>query len=438
MGRVEPSLERVTFIGGGTVVLRSWSVVSSLKSQSIGRPPKRVGCLHSLGAPRRSELFPARGAPKKRADQHQDQGNALPCGTAVELLSTFPNGVILYTLDGSAPTFSSTLYSGPFTVSRSVALRVVAWDQDFGRFWEADPIRFERASLFALRTISPGGGAISRSPAASAYAPNTVVTLTAVPAQGWTFLHWLGDVAGTNPVAVLTVGRDQEVIGVFGTTLSFSAQGGGRVDAYPLGELFPFGSRVRLTPVPDPGNAFAFWGNAVHGTEQPVVLSVTNASVRVACAFTPLPQGQVFLAVPVSGFGHVEISPAGSRHPMGDPVTLTAFPDQDEEFLGWAGDLITNDNPLRVTLNKSLTVRARFSARPRLLARGFAAPNTGEPLLFHLTGEPGGLYRIDRAEELPPLWRFSHWITNTFGQSEWRETWNAAAGPRLFRAVPAP
>ena len=37
------------------------------------------------------------------------------------------------------------------------------------------------------------------------YAPGTVVTLTATPAAGWSFVNWSGDCAGTNPVCTLTM-----------------------------------------------------------------------------------------------------------------------------------------------------------------------------------------------------------------------------------------
>jgi hypothetical protein len=36
--------------------------------------------------------------------------------------------VIRYTLDGSEPTVSSPLYSGPFTVSQTATVRYRAWD----------------------------------------------------------------------------------------------------------------------------------------------------------------------------------------------------------------------------------------------------------------------------------------------------------------------
>lgn len=53
-------------------------------------------------------------------------------GPAVLAVSSyFPGGFIFYTLDGSAPTTGSTLYSGPFTLPSSATVRVLALSSDF-------------------------------------------------------------------------------------------------------------------------------------------------------------------------------------------------------------------------------------------------------------------------------------------------------------------
>jgi hypothetical protein len=59
----------------------------------------------------------------------------------VELASSFTNGIIWFTTDGSDPVTSGTSqwYDDPFVISNSLVLRVIAWMEDFSLSVEADP-----------------------------------------------------------------------------------------------------------------------------------------------------------------------------------------------------------------------------------------------------------------------------------------------------------
>src|SRR2546425_471284 len=46
----------------------------------------------------------------------------------IVLQTSFPNGTIFYTLDGSPPTFVANLYIGPFELRRSATIRAAAWN----------------------------------------------------------------------------------------------------------------------------------------------------------------------------------------------------------------------------------------------------------------------------------------------------------------------
>lgn len=59
--------------------------------------------------------------------------------TLVESTSTFTNGLIFFTLDGSDPN-GGYLYTGPFYLGADATLRAVAYSADFTRSWEAEPV----------------------------------------------------------------------------------------------------------------------------------------------------------------------------------------------------------------------------------------------------------------------------------------------------------
>ncbi len=74
------------------------------------------------------------------------------------------------------------------------------------------------ASLTVVYTLSisgMGSGSVGVSPSQPTYASNTLVTVTATPSAGKTFLNWAGDATGsTNPLGV-TMNANKSVIAVF-------------------------------------------------------------------------------------------------------------------------------------------------------------------------------------------------------------------------------
>ena len=119
------------------------------------------------------------------------------------------------------------------------------------------------------------------------YVSNTSITLTATPAPGWTFLQWLGDATGTNPVVNVSMSRNRCVQAVFGTGLSNFVVGSGSVARSPAMPLYPYGTTVRLSAVPSGENYFALWGNAASGTNNPLHFTITSANPTVTAVFVP-------------------------------------------------------------------------------------------------------------------------------------------------------
>ena len=67
-----------------------------------------------------------------------------------------------------------------------------------------------------LAVSPPGSGVIVANPALPAYFAGAEVELTAVPAEGWRFSHWIGDgINTTTPVTHIAVYQDQTLTAVF-------------------------------------------------------------------------------------------------------------------------------------------------------------------------------------------------------------------------------
>ena len=74
------------------------------------------------------------------------------------------------------------------------------------------------AGKFILTTtVSPSlsGNGVTLAPSGGLYDPGTVVTLTAVPAEGYAFLSWSGDVVGKSNPTTVTMDKDKGVTAAF-------------------------------------------------------------------------------------------------------------------------------------------------------------------------------------------------------------------------------
>jgi hypothetical protein len=356
----------------------------------------------------------------------------------VSMLTTFPNGSIFYTLDGSTPSFAASLYGGPFSLNHSATVRAVAYDASFLNSWEADPVQVIIEPTFAVNTLTTGGGTVGVLPTAVSYRSNALVTLSATPTQGWTFLKWLGDATGTSATtSVRVMNRDLCAQALFGTTLGTTIAGAGSVVVDPLAALYPYGTVVRLTALPQPGNYFGAWGNAVMSTNNPLLLSVTNANTTVSCAFGPLSAGQVTLTVLVNGRGRVTMNPRGNRFPNNQSVTLTATADAEQEFLGWTGDATGTTTNLTIALTQSKVITANFTQRPRLSLGPCLGGWRVEGFQLTLTGEMGGRYRIEQSSGLMN-WNTLESFTNTYGIWQIMDTTATNEATRFYRAVEEP
>ncbi len=253
------------------------------------------------------------GAPVVKADGEVvlDIVTRAPSGV-LTMETQFDQGYIFYTLDGSAPSFSSALYTEPVTVSNTVVVRALALSSDFSRMAEAPAVTV-LIRPYTVQVTSSGGGSVSTVPDQNYFAVGSLVTVTAMPDPGWNFLRWQGDTAENSNPLELIVNRSLQVRAVFGTSVLTNVVGNGRIEVSPSGPV-DYGSSVELRAVPGPGQRFVAWGNAVLGTSNPGQLIVTQPSPTVAALFAAGPAG-----LPV-----IQLQPFGRVVSAGSSFNLSA------------------------------------------------------------------------------------------------------------------
>ena len=328
----------------------------------------------------------------------------------VRFYSSFTNGTIVYSLDGTTP---NRRYEGPFRVSRSSRIQAQAFSEDFLEQVAMEEIELLIVPSFRIQATTDGGGTVTVMPAQDRYLSNTVVTLIATPTNGWNFLGWAGDFSGTNQTNVLHVDRNRCGKAVFGTTLTLTNAGPGRIELEPNLPVYPYGATVRLTALPDNGNQFLSWGGAVSGAVNPSILQITKTNPTARALFLSSGADLPLVVQPV-GNGTVVVFPRQNLYTNGQSVLLVATPEPGQEFLGWTGDLAATTNRLNLKLTQRSIIQAQFTRRPLVKLTYCSEPRRADNLRLEIQSDLGATLSLERSTDLR-TWNSWLMLTNNLG-----------------------
>jgi uncharacterized repeat protein (TIGR02543 family) len=218
------------------------------------------------------------------------------------------------------------------------------------------------AGEYNLEVIEVGDGDVEKDPDQSTYSCGQTVTVTAVPAPGWSFAGWTGDLTSTDISETITIDGDKSVTAIFTQndyTLTIVTLGQGSVEKDPDEETYHHGDAVTLTATADTCWLFDGWSGDLTGSDNPDVITV-DGSKTVTATFTQ-DTSEYSLAVAIVGGGVVERDPDETAYSCGQTVTLTATADAGWSFAGWIGDLTSSVNPETITIDGDKSVTAIFS-----------------------------------------------------------------------------
>jgi len=212
-----------------------------------------------------------------------------------------------------------------------------------------------------------------------------LVTLTALPDNGYNFGSWSGACSGRIGVCQVSMTEARTVNVTFVAesndthTLTVTNAGDGTVASLPLGidcgsdctEDFDDGVVVTLTAVPDANYNFTGWSGDCSGTVSTCRLTMTEA-LNVTASFVAQTNADFTLTVNTAGNGTVRSLPTGidcgsdctEDYEDGTDVTLTAVPDGGNGFSGWTGDCTGPSLLCVVTMAAARNVTATFSEDP--------------------------------------------------------------------------
>ena len=253
----------------------------------------------------------------------------------------------------------------------------------------------------SVATTGTGSGAVTSSPGgincgttcSADFSDGASVVLTATPSGGSTFDGWAGACTGTGACNVTMNGvmsvsaafspiaqRLLSVTNVGNGAGTVIADSGGITCPGTCSASYDHGTVVALTATPDANVTFDGWGGDCSGT---TACNVTMDQARNVTATFTLVQHALSLTTAGTGTGSITgtgITCPGTcsaNYDHGTVVALTATPDANVTFDGWAG-ACTGTGACNVTMNGVMSVSAAFSPiAQRLLTLTKVGSGTG-------------------------------------------------------------
>ncbi len=130
---------------------------------------------------------------------------------------------------------------------------------------------------YTLTVETLGDGSVTLSPLSSTYTYGEQVELTAIPAIGWSFSEWNGDVLVFNEVISVTVDTNKSVVAVFipnehSIVVNFVGQGS--VSKNPDQIIYNYSDIVELVALPEQGYIFSEWTGDLSGSSNPAAITM--------------------------------------------------------------------------------------------------------------------------------------------------------------------
>jgi uncharacterized repeat protein (TIGR02543 family) len=294
-------------------------------------------------------------------------------GTRVSLVATPATGYRFVSWTGDVDTIAS-INAASTTITMNGDYSLTA------NFELIPPVRY------SLTVSSSAGGSVT-TPGQGTFSYNAgaVVSLVAVPATGYRFVNWTGNVGTVANVSAasttVTINGDGSITANFEPiprvryNLTITSSSGGWVTSPGMG-TFSYDAGAVVSLVANPTciyqYQFATWTGDVGTIANTNAASTTitmNGSCSIRANFMAIPLSQYSLFVSSTAGGSVTAPGEGTfMCSAGAVLNLVAVPATGYQFVNWTGNVgtITNVNAASttITMNGAYSITANFQAIP--------------------------------------------------------------------------
>jgi uncharacterized repeat protein (TIGR02543 family) len=193
---------------------------------------------------------------------------------------------------------------------------------------------------------------------------SSCTAVTAVPATGYHFVNWTGDLTSTaNPLTVTNVTADMTITANFEIntyTVTFLAGANGSLTGDLIQEDVPYGgSCTAVTAVPATNYHFDDWTGDYTGTANPLTVTNVTSNMTITANFA-IDTYTVTFEAGANGSITGDLSQVVAHG--SDCTEVTAVEDLNYHFDNWTGDYTGTVNPLTITnVTADMTITANFA-----------------------------------------------------------------------------
>jgi len=142
-------------------------------------------------------------------------------------------------------------------------------------------VRVKEPKYYINATVE-GEGKILMDPPGGVYHEGIEVNIRAVPAKGYRFIRWEGDVRGEHPEVTLVMNSNKSITAYFEKVnnckvfVSVEPEGSGEVVFTPANDTYPLGTDVVIIALPSKGYMFDHWEGDIEGRFNPVKITLDS------------------------------------------------------------------------------------------------------------------------------------------------------------------
>ena len=285
------------------------------------------------------------------------QGSTIIAGTVAP---TANNAVFTFT--PTAPLLPFTKYTGTITTAATDTLGSAMVSNYVWNFTTIPQVTLSSNPVIGGTTAGAG-----------TFAQNSIVTVTATPNTGYTFVNWTnnGVIASKSPAYQFTMAGNKSLVANFiitppnqyTVTLSSRPAAGGTT----IGSgSFNAGSSVTVTATPNAGYTFVNWtNNGVIASASAAYQFTLNANTKLVANFQLISASQyklILIAKPLTA----GTTTGAGLYNMGASVTATATANAGYTFTNWTnnGVIASTSSSYTFPLNANTTLTANFTLIP--------------------------------------------------------------------------
>jgi uncharacterized repeat protein (TIGR02543 family) len=197
------------------------------------------------------------------------------------------------------------------------------------------------------------------------------VKLEAVPASGYRFANWSGDLSGSDNPTTITMDSAKNVTANFtqityDLTVDVAPDSSGDVSVdgdtpenYPASYEFPSGTEVTLAAIAATGYEFSNWSGDLSGSENQTTITM-DSDKEIMANFTQITYTLTVDVSPNSGMVTLEPSQPAGGYVVGTEVTLTAVASEGYKFDHWGGSVVSSEDTITITMDSDKEITASF------------------------------------------------------------------------------